>query len=99
MPPGHEPIPSAQTSVPGRGMLVQPGEHDVEEDHALHEDVDLAVTGSPRGGQRVEGVRHQAMVAPAGMPRKVTVRGNARLALSARTGQAAHGWFCARLVA
>ena len=43
MPPGHEPIPSAHTSVPGLGQLGQPGEDDVEEDHALHEHVELRV--------------------------------------------------------
>ena len=43
MPPGHEPMPSTSCSVPRAGMLVQAGEHDVEEDRPVQEKIERFV--------------------------------------------------------
>ena len=53
MPPGQEPMPSAQTSVPLAGSAVQAGEDDVEEHRPPQEDVELRPVRLPAAGQRV----------------------------------------------
>ena len=54
MPPGHDPMPDACTSVPRSGQRGQSGEDDVEEHGAVHEQVErvIAASSPPRADLR-----------------------------------------------